>query len=403
MRHRIGLFLAACGLLFITITTLIPLPEQTAASRDTSLWCLVCGEHGGVDVLDNLLLFIPLTAGLTLLGRRRRWVVLAGFLLSLSIESLQYRVIPGRDSSLSDLLTNTTGAWLGAVLAGHYRQLLWPSSWRAGRLALTWVLLWWAIQTATAVLLRPWSPHEVLRAAWTRVIPGRDTFDGTLTSALVFGRSVPDDTSALDSGIGQRIRSGSVDLELGLVSGRDLGSWSPVFELLGHSGPVLAVETRGPDLIVRMPSRAQAWRLRSPALKLAHALPPGPGVSLLLQAGEQGDTLWARWSSGTVRHHARQILSPSLGWSLIIPFHYAYGYEVPWLTGLWVAGWLIPLGYWWIRAGLGRSAVPWSILVLLVGLGFLPHLMGYPAVPWWEWLAGATGITVGWAGGYCAT
>src|SRR5918998_1555401 len=108
MRRQVGRFLSLAGFLFIAATTLVPLPQQSAASQITPLWCLVCGDYGGVDVINNILLFIPFAFGLRLLGLRSQLVVAAGALLSLGIELLQWWVIPGRDASLSDLLTNTS-------------------------------------------------------------------------------------------------------------------------------------------------------------------------------------------------------------------------------------------------------------------------------------------------------
>ncbi|HET7241044.1 MAG TPA: VanZ family protein, partial [Gemmatimonadales bacterium] len=62
-----------------------------------------------MDVFLNLLLFVPLGAGLRLAGWRWRSVVLGAALVSFTVELLQYTVVTGRDASLSDLLTNTTG------------------------------------------------------------------------------------------------------------------------------------------------------------------------------------------------------------------------------------------------------------------------------------------------------
>lgn len=70
------------------------------------------------DIARNILGFMPL--GLLLAWKkpaRGIWAALAiGFVLSLSIESVQ-SLIPGRDSSLIDLASNSTGAFVGALLS----------------------------------------------------------------------------------------------------------------------------------------------------------------------------------------------------------------------------------------------------------------------------------------------
>ncbi len=397
-RQALGQFLTFTGLLAVAITTLFPLPEQKAAAEATPLWCLVCGDYGGVDVLSNVLLFVPLGAGLRLRGMSLRSVVALGALLSLVVESLQYVVIAGRDPSLSDLVTNTLGSWLGAILGGRYRQLLWPDPKGAGFLALAGVLVWWTIQTGTAALLRPWAPPGELRAKWARAIPGRAAVDGTRRSAVVSGVPVEADSKPVNTGLAERINSGLVQLQIEFTTGRAWPAQISVFELRGRSGDVLSVEAWRRDLIVQMPARAQAWRLRPPALRLAGAVPGTEGMPFHLTAGERGDTVWAAWGSRSLEWRAKQVLSPSLGWSLLVPFEYAYGKEVPWLTGLWLAGWMILIGHWSAHARMGWYRLPWFLVVLLVGLGIVPHLMGYSAIPLAEWLAAASGLAVGSAG-----
>src|SRR5258708_569074 len=77
-----------------------------------------------IDAFLNVMAFVPF--GFFLCGylknrggeQRAVWrTVIAGFLLSLTIEVGQY-FLPMRNSGTTDLITNTTGTWLGALLVG---------------------------------------------------------------------------------------------------------------------------------------------------------------------------------------------------------------------------------------------------------------------------------------------
>jgi hypothetical protein len=80
----------------------------------------------------------------------------------------------------------------------------------------------------------------------------------------------------------------------------------------------------------------------------------------------------------------------------VIPFEYAYGSEVHLLTGLWIAGLLLPVAYWAGRRQGIRPALSLGLL-LVAGLGLIPRLTGYPAVHGSEWIAGIAGLSAGWA------
>jgi VanZ family protein len=75
------------------------------------------------DVIENILGFMPfgfVLCGLFALSRPRGQAILmatlVGGLLSFTVEFLQY-YIPRRDSSLTDVISNTTGSLLGALIA----------------------------------------------------------------------------------------------------------------------------------------------------------------------------------------------------------------------------------------------------------------------------------------------
>jgi hypothetical protein len=399
----LGISLGLVGLLFIVGTTLIPIPEQSAASAATPLWCLVCGEYGGVDVLNNILLFIPLALGLRLYGYRTARVVIMGALLSLVVEVLQLTIVPGRDASLSDLVTNSLGSWLGAKTGERSVQLLFPNPRIAGALTLIGALAWLAVQTSTAVLLRPWSPSEIRGGAWGRAVPGRVRFDGEVRSAVVSGFSIQDELRPLP-GLARRLRLGDVRLETQLVSGRVRPSWSPVVEVLGSDGSILSLMAVGRDFAFHAPMQSSRLRLRRPGLRLPGALPSEAGVPVRVVARADDDTLKATWSiaEGPVSR-SLQVLSPSLGWSLITPVPYAFGPEARWITGLWIAGWLGVVGYWAAaRRAAPLSALSRLALLLFTGLVLVPLVTGYSVSQWTEWVAAAAGVGFGYAGHHFA-
>ncbi|HEX2248946.1 MAG TPA: VanZ family protein [Gemmatimonadales bacterium] len=398
MRSRIGGFLVITGLLAIAALTLVPIPEQSSAAQETPLWCLVCGDYGGVDVINNVLLFVPFGAGLWLWGRSFRSVLVVGALLSLAIESLQLLIIAGRDASLSDLLTNTLGSWVGARVASHREGFLRPATSQALRLALGGGLAWIAVQSASAVLLRPWVPESAMYGAWGRDIPGRDRFDGRVTAASVAGIVIPPSGTTLGQELASRLRHGQVRLEVELVTGENRSSWSPVLEVRDRTRTVLALQAVGRDLVFEPAARSHLLRLRRPAIRMRRALPAQPGTPVQITAGRRADTLWGVWNGAGRIGQSVQGLSPSFGWSLVTPVQYAFGRGVRLITGAWLALWLVPFGYWSAGASEGRLRGMWLPGLLLVsGLALIAGLLGYPASHWSEWLAGLVGLGLGWA------
>ena len=392
MQRRWGRVAACAGLLVILAATLTPEPSQSRAAEATPLWCLVCGEYGGVDVLNNILLFMPFALGLRLAGVSCRTVVITGAVLSLGIETLQLFAIPGRDASLSDVLTNTLGSWLGAVAGARWRTLLRPRSRRALQLAWGASAGWLVLQVGTAVLLRPWIRGGPLHSEWRPDTPGRLPFSGEVTSASVSGMEVA--PGAVDSAgeLSRRLGRGRISLRLEIQAGDTATHWSTVYRLTGPHGPVLQLDALGSHLVFQPPAGAQFLRLRAPRLLIENAISPSAAVTLM--ARERHDTLWGR--AGPVPgREAIHVLSPSQSWTLLSPFLYAYGREARLVTGCWLALLLGVIGYWWAQA-LSRPRGPAAaIVVVCLGLGLVPLIFGYPAVHWSEWLGGLLGLLGG--------
>ncbi|HEX3276114.1 MAG TPA: VanZ family protein, partial [Gemmatimonadales bacterium] len=217
--RRAGLILACLGGLFIAWATLTPAANPLQA-RLTPLLCLVCGDHGGADVGANLLLFVPLAAGLRLAGVSWRRVVLASALLSLTVELLQYCVIPGRDASLSDVLTNTTGGAVGAALAPEAVAALRPQPTRARRLFLAGAAAWLATMAMSAWLLAPAVLKGRLISNWADPSAGWDVFTGVVDSVRLNGREMPADDLAPDrDALRSELAEGTFRLEVIFRSG----------------------------------------------------------------------------------------------------------------------------------------------------------------------------------------
>ncbi|MFL5462065.1 MAG: VanZ family protein [Gemmatimonadales bacterium] len=399
MSRLMGRFLACAGLFFIAGTTLVPLPQQELAARLTPWWCLICGDHGGQDVINNVLLFIPFALGLRLAGLPSWAVVVTGGLVSLTIELLQWSVVPGRDASLSDVLTNTLGSLVGAMVASYRVQLLRPSRSTGVCLAGCWGALWLTIQLGSALVLQPWAPAGELRGFWARQVYGHPRFDGQVVSATLSGVPIPTDSQPVTPEMARHIQSGRFDLQLRLSRSGPSGRWSSVVEVLGRRGSVVTVEANRGDLAFQPPMRSSLLRLGRPALRIPGALHSPPGTELTLVARDQGSALQAEWTSSGVRHLVRQALGPSLGWSVLAPFRYTYGRDTSLLTMGWLIAWLLPVGY-WTRHVSRRPFLSWgaALLLVAVGVGLLPLLTGYPPAPFSEWLGALLGLAAGGAG-----
>jgi hypothetical protein len=392
VQRQWGRLAAGAGLVVILAATLTPEPSQSRAAEATPLWCLVCGEYGGVDVLNNILLFIPFALGLRLAGAPSRTVVFAGALLALGIETLQLFAIPGRDASLSDVLTNTLGSWLGAVAGNHWRTLLRPRGRRARQLAGLASAGWLVLQVGTAVLLRPGIADGPFQSEWRPDTPGRLPFSGEVTSASVSGMEVA--PGAVDSAgeLSRRLSRGRISVRLEIRAGDTASHWSTVYRLTGRHGPLLQIDAWRSDLVFQPPARAQLLRLRAPRLLIENALAPSAEVTLI--ARERHDTLSGQPSPIPGRQ-AIHVLSPSQSWTLISPFLYAYGREARLVTGCWLGLLLSLIGYWWTQAlGWPRGPAAASVAVCL-GLGLVPLIFRYPSVHWSEWLGALLGMLGG--------
>ncbi|HKU61156.1 MAG TPA: VanZ family protein [Gemmatimonadales bacterium] len=394
-----GLPLAALGLAAIAILTLEPNPGQAAASAATPLLCLVCGNKGGVDVVLNLLLFAPFGAGLRLAGWRWRSVVAAAALVSFTVEFLQYTVVTGRDASLSDLVTNTTGAAVAAALAARWRAFVLPSPRVAAVLFAGWSLLWIAILSATVWLQGPRSLRGPIRSGWPDMASSDRGYRGRVLEARVDGMIMPRQETPPDrAALRRSLDRGAATIEVRAISGPPTPDLVFLYYLQVHHTPLLALGQYGRDAVLVVPSRAQRLRIWSPTLQLRDAFPPDSGVPVRLRGAIRDGrlTMSVAWS-GNVRQDGMD-LRPTQGWLAVPPMKFVLGRSVRLLTALWIGALVLPLGWW--AAFLPRRGTALSLLAAVVAAGLLvlPALTGSPPSHWTEWTAAVAAAVLGWAG-----
>ena len=394
----LGTVIGVVGAAVVLVATLTPVNDIQNLAAGTPLLCLVCGDHGGADVAANLLLFLPLALGLRLSGQSWRRTVLVCGLLSFTVELLQLRGVSGRDSSLSDLLTNTTSAALGATLGGILPRMVAPrpreaAAFLGGGIALLLLLL-----AASAWLLAPWMPSRPLSSSWAHIAPGFDVFTGGVESVHLNGAPMPPDGAPADStALRRRLAAGSFALEADVLSGVPVDYRSWIYSLRVGSDRALTLTQLRRQARIDLPARALRFRLVPPAVTLPDGLPERAGVPVRLTAtGRDGRVRLTSDYGGQVRS-VELGMSPAYGWIMVLPFDLASGAGVRWITALGLALAALPLGFWARRTGRPAVASAGLAVALALALAGIPAAGGFPPVHWSEWMAGALGAAGGWA------
>ncbi|HKT60530.1 MAG TPA: VanZ family protein [Gemmatimonadales bacterium] len=391
-----GVVLAAGGLLCIVRATLTSAPDPNGQVQLTPLWCIVCGDAGGADIVANLLLFLPFAIGLRLAGVSWRGTVLVGAALSLTVELLQLVAIPGRDASLSDLLTNTTGGAMGASLAQRLSVLLRPSPAQAGRLLGAWAAVWLATLGASAWLVSPALGSGALESGWAGATRERDIFLGETHEVRLDGQPMPRNGSPPDSAALRRgLTTGRFSLEAQVTSGRPVANRSWIYQLKAGGTNQLTLFQLRRHLGIAIPVRGVELRLHQMTVTLPGGLPDVAGVTVRLDARASDGVVGLRSTYGDSTRAIEFALSPAYGWRLISPFEVGIGHGVRWFTALVLALSLLPLAYW---AASANGRVRWILPpVIAAGLTFPSLAAGLPPVHWSEWAAAVAGVAAGWA------
>jgi hypothetical protein len=393
-----GILIAIAGLAAIAYLTLQPAPGMQELVDELPPLCLVCGALGGVDVILNVLLFMPLGFGLRLSGVSVARTTLVGALLSATIETVQYRFLAGRDASISDFLTNTLGTLLGALLASAAPTLLWPSERDRRRLLAAAAAVWLTLLVLAGVAFKLSLPATAWWGQWQADLAHLWRFPGRVLDITLDGATLPHTRMARSDDARARMLGGETTVEVvAIPAGRTpaLAPLASIFDV--DSRQVLLLGQLGRELVYAVRTRAHDLKLHPTMIRLDDAF-PGTGADTVTVRGRfDRQTLIVESGTGAGRRAFAFTPNLSSGWDLFVPTFYAFGPEAFTFDALWMLLLALPLGFWsWRRERSANAALPVMALTV-VGLGLLPALLGYPMLRGGAWAGALGGLALGWA------
>jgi hypothetical protein len=408
-QHKAGTAATIVMLLLIARLTLYPSvgPLPSGFHR-----CILCGEYGLADFIDNVILFVPLGFALRLAGMRRwsAWLLTAA--MAVGIETAQDWVIPGRESSLSDIISNPLGGAIGIALADMRVRLLAPSATTARRLSTAAAV---AITAFAAVMT--WGLARAVPktgAYWTQVgsrLPQYVPFQGSILHATIdhapIGNGPLD--SATEHAIRAALRDGTARIDIQMVPRARTERIAPLVTIYDQwHNEIVAVGCRRDRIVFRTRIHARNLRLHPVSFEVPGGCVTADTTSVTVQPLPRGTAVRFTTVSGTRRIETTVGTGVWLAWHLLVPNDGWWSKLSTAFTILWMAGLFVPLAYWRARlerargrpdVSLGRVSAGSALLiatVLVVTLVVLPLAAGSIVAPPIAWLGAVGGAAIGW-------
>lgn len=387
---RRGWGLVAAALAPILVLTLAPGPSIVA--EPISIWCVVCGWRGASDAILNILLFVPFGFALGRAALAPRAVFLVGLLVTLGIEVAQ-TIIPNRSPGLGDVIYNSGGALLGAMLY-RYRSALWsPDDARAARRrTLAWATLGLVVLGGQAWLLAPAFPRTAGELEWTPTTAWGLQYAGRVLAFREAGRTVlpgPVPADLLDR-IGRGTR-----IEVSLIAGPTPDGIAPLVRIRDGRRDVFAIELDHRDIVLTYRTRGMVARLDRPLVRWDRGTStwiPGDTVTLRIRAVGDGMTLAQSGGTGVARNPDYEPgpvvleVPTARAWAFLMYPRWASRTPGAPVDFLWMLVLALPLGLWGKPRGALLSGALW--IAVLLGLPLLSPLLTSSG-------AGVLGVVIG--------
>ncbi len=399
-RDVAGVVLVAMALLGIALGTLFPAPDLSRATAETPPWCLVCGDVGLTDVIQNVFFFVPLGVALALLGFRARQAAFIGVIVSLIVELLQWTVVTGRDASLSDLLTNTVGTALGAAIAGAALDPGFPSPKAAKRLLVGALASLAALWGLSAWLLAPDARPTPWLASLRPTLNDHASFAGTLDSVRI-GAVPVSQTTQLPDDMATRYADAQLSAAVALpVPNRSERGAIAVVESRTGTRQMLVAMTASHAAKVTFRIRASQARLQPLRFYAARAFAGPVGSPTVLRFSRDRSEIRVEGTVNGKVYAASQRLGPHWLAALVSPVPGWEGWEWTAIMFVWVAVFLGLAGFAIAASGgLSDTRVPmvgWiGVAATAVWMVAVNLIAGFPPVPLVGWLVCGIGIAIG--------
>ena len=398
--RRASAGLAVISVVFIGLMTLKPLPGTTTLTGS----CIFCGTLGGVDFALNILLFIPLGLSLRWYAGSWKTPIIAGAALTLLVESMQWRLIAGRDPSRGDLVANTLGAIVGAWLAVEGVRWLNCTRPQARRLASVFAVLTAGIMVASASLLLPAKTRYPQWVQWTPPRPNLDRFRGRLLAVQLNGASIhPTEILRPDRSLDSTTRGLSVRAT---VSGavEPTRRQAIVVRIANELEEGFALSQWHTRLAFRSNLVAARLKLRPPVVGLddAFSVTTSDAETPELMISAESNPRAMSVERETSGHRESVVLPRTIGlaWSLFMPREVAL--DATWwpINAAWLCVLMLPISFFTARSARESDAlsriIRWLPFAVVVGaLVAAPAVAGLSGTRPGEWLGVAAGLLLG--------
>jgi hypothetical protein len=370
------------SLLLILVATLSPGNWTEWGGGQARLW-----DGGLADILINVALFAPFGAALGRRGRTVLGALIIGAALAAAVETAQLGV-PGRVSSLGDVLFDTIGTLVGWAFWRSYPIWGRPRPEIAARLTLAAACLVTAIIGLTGGLLRPSLPLTRYFGGWTNEFGHLEAYHGYVLDASVGTSGIPPGFILHSTDVRQRLVGGET-LRVQAVAGPPVHGLAPLLSIHDErQREVLLLGPDGDDLVYRFRTRAAALGLDSPDLRFKNAM---HGLSseqpLMVEIATHGPDRCVEINRASTCGLG---FTAGSGWGLLM-FHQLPPWTHLILNVLWLGALLLPVGY-WARARWECALAGGMVAVALL---LVPSWVGLVRTPGKELVGACVGVLGG--------